>query len=252
MINSIATYKIFADFYDFYTGKFNSDFNFYQSYSKKSDKIIEIGCGTGRILNYFLQKDYYMTGVDVSPEMLDKAEIKLKKWIRAGKLTLINHDFTLNCLKNRFDKALLTFYTFNYIIEEPVEFLRNIYDSLSNQGLILLDLFYPNSLFDKTIDNKWIEKKIISEGQEIKIMDNRRLIKKIEHRQQIFFIRDQEIKVDTDRKYYSPIELKEHLKTAGFTDILFSLDYDLAGFKNEIDENKLYQNYIVIGKKTAS
>jgi ubiquinone/menaquinone biosynthesis C-methylase UbiE len=77
MIHSIDTYKAFSDFYDSYVGKFNEDFDFYKTYCNKSDSIIEIGCGTGRILDYFLKQNYKITGVDISDEMLNKAKDKL-------------------------------------------------------------------------------------------------------------------------------------------------------------------------------
>ena len=57
-IDSKETYKIFSDFYDMYVGQFSEDLEFYKTYCSKSDKIIEIGCGTGRILEYFLKSDY--------------------------------------------------------------------------------------------------------------------------------------------------------------------------------------------------
>lgn len=251
MINSIDTYKIFADYYDLYVGKYDSDLEFYKSFCTKTDKIIEIGCGTGRILECFLKLDYYITGVDISQEMLDKASEKLNKWNNSNKLQLINHNFTTDRLseKEKFDKALLTFYTFNYILDNPKDFLKNIYTSLVDNGLLLMDLFYPNSLFDPSIDNKWVDKEFMVNGNKIQIKDNRRVIDNIEHRQQVFHIGDSEIKIDTSRKYYCPDELKDYLEIAGFTDIQFSLDYNLTGFNSVIDETRLKSNYIVKARK---
>jgi SAM-dependent methyltransferase len=249
MITSIETYKVFADFYDLYVGKYDSDLDFYKLFCNKTDKIIEIGCGTGRILDYFLRLDYNIAGIDISQEMLDKASEKLKKWIDTGKLQLINHDFTIDGLTDRFDKALITFYTFNYILDKPIDFLSNVHKSLSDNGLLLIDLFYPNSLCDTSIDNKWINKEYSINGVQIQIRENRQMIDSIEHRQQIFCLHGKKIKIDTDRKYYKPRELKQCLEMAGYKNIEFSLDYDMTGFGSSIDENKLRNNYIVKAKK---
>lgn len=249
MVSSIETYKIFADFYDLYVGKYDSDLDFYKSFCNKSDRIIEIGCGTGRILESLLKLDYPITGIDISQEMLDKANEKLQKWVDSGKLLLVNHDFTIDGLKDKFDKALLTFYTFNYILDKPIDFLSNINSSLADNGLLLIDLFYPNSLYNTSIADKWIDKECLINGTQIKIRDNRHMIDNIEHRQQIFCINDNEIKIDTDRKYYRPNELKNYLELAGFKNIELSLDYDLTGFSSSIDETKLKNNYIVKAKK---
>jgi SAM-dependent methyltransferase len=249
MIASVDTYSRFSDFYDLYIGKFKDDLDFYKTYCNPSDKLIEIGSGTGRILEYFLKQNYEIVGVDVSQKMLDKSEEKLGNWIESKKLTLIKHDFTLNKLNNCFDKALLTFFTFNYIIEKPVDFLQHIYESLNDNGVILIDLFYPRTFYDKTLDNFWIQNDYTINGKKIRINDNRHVIDNVERRQQIFYINNRKIKINTDRKYYSPGELKGMLEIAGFKDIQFALDYNLKGFKNMIDENKLKKNFIVKARK---
>jgi SAM-dependent methyltransferase len=246
---SIETYKIFADFYDLYVGKFSTDYDFYKSNCTNTDKIIEIGCGTGRILEYLLRLNLKVTGVDISQEMLDKAQMKLRKWISSGDLSLINHNFTTGKLETRFDKALLTFYTFNYIHDDPKDFLFNIHESLNENGLLLMDLFYPNSLFDRSINDKWLGKKYTIDGTLIKIRDKRKMIDDIEYRQQIFNINKIETKIDTERKYYSPMVLCDLLKFAGFKQIEFSFDYDLNGFSSMIDDKTLENNYIVRAKK---
>lgn len=249
MNGSNETYKLFANFYDLYVGRFNADFEFYKSFCSKADKIIEIGCGTGRILNVLLEQGCKVTGIDISQDMLNRADEKLKHWINRGDLSLINHDFSIDKLNDKFDKALLTFYTFNYILDNPDVFISNVHDSLDDEGLLLLDMFYPNSLFDKSIDDRWIDKEFIFDGMAIKIHDNRTMIDDIEYRQQIFNINDSKTKIDTKRKYYSPIVLRDILKLAGFKEIEFSYAYDFYGFKAMIDETRLKNNYIVKAKK---
>lgn len=248
MNSSTDTYKIFSDFYDLYIGKFDSDLDFYKSYCNKTDKILEIGCGTGRILNVLLQEGCRLTGIDISLEMLDKAREKYYHQIQNGKLVLINHNFETDRCSDHFDRILLTFYTFNYILNRPVDFLSNIKSSINENGLLLMDLFYPNALYDKTIDGKWIDKELCIDGQTNKIRDCRTMDKDIEHRQQVFSINDTETIIDTVRKYYSPSTLKDMLETAGFSNIEFSYDYDHRKFAETIDESGLTNNYIVKAK----
>ena len=249
MNSAIETYKIFSDFYDLYVGKFESDFNFYKSHCLKTDRILEIGCGTGRILNLLLQMDCKVTGIDISQEMLDKASKKYYNQINSGKLTLINHDFIKDRLNDKFDMILVTFYTFNYILNRPIDFLRNVHNSLNDNGLLLMDLFYPSSLFDNSINGKWIDKEYNIDGQSIKIRDCRTIDNNIEQRQQVFTINGAETKIDTRRKYFSPLVLKKLLKSAGYHDIEFSYDYDYSGFKEMIEEKRLKNNYIVKVRK---
>ncbi len=249
MNNTIETYKRFSDFYDLYVGKFDSDFEFYKSFCQKTDEILEIGCGTGRILNPLLNRGCKLTGIDISQKMLDKAGKKYCDYIKNGNLTLINHNFTTDKLNNRFDTILVTFYTFNYIIEDPINFLKNVYNSLNHKGLLLMDVFYPKPLYDRSINGKWLEKEYDIDGQIMKIRDCRTMFNNIEHRQQVYTINEIETKIDTRRKYFSPSSLKEIFKTAGFKNIEFSYKYNYKEFKDSIDETRLERNYIVKVKK---
>ncbi|MBN2039365.1 MAG: class I SAM-dependent methyltransferase [Spirochaetes bacterium] len=248
MINSKDTYKIFASFYDAYAGRFSDDLEFYSAYCGRTDRIIEIGCGTGRILEFFLKLRYTIDGADISREMLHKAEEKLAQWISTGKLNLFLHDFTTGKTESGYDRALVSFYTFNYIIHKPAEFLRNIFESLNEKGLLLMDLFYPDTLLDKSINNKWIEKECETDGTIIKIKDKRHIADNTERRQQIFLINGDQIKIDTDRKYYSPEAVRSLLKEAGFSEIELAPDYNTNEFSEMIDESRLRNNFIVKAK----
>jgi len=79
MIESNDSYKVFSLFYDSYIGDwFSDDFQFYRFFCKPEQKIMEIGCGTGRILAFFLKHNYQLTGVDISDEMINIANDKLR------------------------------------------------------------------------------------------------------------------------------------------------------------------------------
>jgi hypothetical protein len=112
-----------------------------------------------------------------------------------------------------------------------------------------MDLFYPSTMYDKYIDNQWIKKNYNTNGLQISIDDNRRVLDNIERRQQIFKINGKEIEIKTDRKYYSPTDIKGLLTKIGFKDIQLSLNYDLYGFKRNLDNKQLKRNFIVKAKK---
>jgi len=249
MIDSTNTYKLFSEFYDIYTERFKDNLPFYNSICSNHDKIIEIGCGTGRILEPLLQNGNKITGVDNSPEMLEKAKSKLKKWILTNKLKLINHEFSNNTLDGRYDTALITFYTFNYIIEEPAVFLENVYKAMNIGSSITLDLFFPNTIYNKEIDNRWITKEYNIHGKQIKLKDKRSVKNNIELRQQFFSVDKTEIKINTYRKYYSPVEIRKCLNEAGFDDVKYSISYNKSLFEDKIDESLLTTNFVVQARK---
>lgn len=49
-----------------------NELNFYLSYAKKGEKILEPLCGSGRFLVPFLEHGFDISGVDLSEEMLEK------------------------------------------------------------------------------------------------------------------------------------------------------------------------------------
>ena len=69
-----------AKYYDLESVDFqNVDLQFYESYAGEiNNNILEIGCGTGRVTLWFAQKGYHITGVDLSCDMLEQLEKKIK------------------------------------------------------------------------------------------------------------------------------------------------------------------------------
>jgi SAM-dependent methyltransferase len=249
MHHSTNTYKLFADYYDLYVGKFDADLSFYISLCKKNEDILEIGCGTGRILAYFLDRGFKITGNDISKEMLEKAHQKLSTFEKSGNLKLTSENLADKPLEQKFDTALITFYTFNYIIENPLGFLKNVYNSMKDGGFLAADLFYPKSFIDKNIDNNWNEHTLSINGRQITIRDKRKILDGVEYRTQIYCENGKEIKIDTERKYYSPEVVYNLLQSAGFKEILFSPTYNKNGLSPTINPIDLKSNFIVCAKK---
>ena len=106
-----TTYRKFAQFYDAYVQDFADDLELYTSLCTPGDRILEIGCGTGRVLKHFLERGYAITGVDISDDMLAVARKKLHGFVETGQLQLLNYDFNHAPLSSQYETILVTFYT---------------------------------------------------------------------------------------------------------------------------------------------
>src|SRR5688500_3818712 len=53
-MSSQETYQRFARYYDLYVGDFNADLPLYRSLCTPAHHVLEIGCGTGRVLRAVL------------------------------------------------------------------------------------------------------------------------------------------------------------------------------------------------------
>lgn len=225
--NTIEVYSKFAKYYDTYVKDFKDDLDFYFSFCEKDAKILEVGCGTGRILKYLLEKDLTnITGIDISEEMLNLAKEKLNKYLIPKILTLKNHNFETGFFKNGFDTVFVSFYTFNYILKNPIKFLKNIYLSMKNDSSIVLDLFYPKTLANPEIEGKWIEREFtLCNGNSVKLKDKRSFDGSFEKRIQIFTEDNNKTEIETNRRFFDKKEIKNLLTNSGFQNVEFTENY---------------------------
>ncbi len=75
-----ALFDRVARFYDYETEYFASDIPFYVDYAKKcKGEVLELGCGTGRVLIPIAKEGIKIAGLDASEEMLNVARKKIEK-----------------------------------------------------------------------------------------------------------------------------------------------------------------------------
>ena len=240
------TWKHFSPYYDSYIKDFSADLALYLKACSSHDRIVEIGCGSGRILKCLLDAGHPVTGVDISVEMLARAQTKLEGYIHKGLLTLINHDFTNAPLKGAFSLELVSYFTFNYVLDHPDRFLKNLFDSIFPHGTILIDLFYPKTRRSPDLDGQWIKDSLFHEGKTIMVMEKRTWLakKELEERVQIFDDGGNHEEVVTHRRYYSPSRIQGLLEQAGFSAIEFCQDYDDV-WRDELADLNQLSNFMV-------
>ncbi len=112
---------------------------------------LDVGCGGGWFTRAFQKHGYQMTGLDVSPQMLDFAQNKaLETGIRSE---YILGDITAKKPPKRFDFVTAINDCFNYIPKEKLgKALKNIASALKNGGLLIFDVSSPRK-FERKIAN---------------------------------------------------------------------------------------------------
>lgn len=78
------------------------ELNFYLSYAKKDDKILEALCGSGRFLIPFMEQGFDIFGIDLSVVMLNKLKQK------APNAKVFQADILEYSSKNRFDYIFIS------------------------------------------------------------------------------------------------------------------------------------------------
>ena len=109
--------------------------SFYQPW--RAQRILDIGCGTGRHTKRLLEQNNTVLGIDISEGMLNKAKAKLPM------IEFIHADFMQHPFEgNRFDKIFLSL-----VLEhiKPLElFFCKVYSLLATQGEVLISELHPS------------------------------------------------------------------------------------------------------------
>lgn len=149
--DTTAIFDRFARFYD-------ADYRHYRDdipaildlAAEAGDPILELGCGTGRVLLPLAEAGYTVTGIDISPALLAVARQKLPSTpsiTRRPQPKLINadlRDFDLSTKEFAF--AFCTSNTLMHLTtqEDQLTVLRNAHRHLQSGGLLFIDLFNPD------------------------------------------------------------------------------------------------------------
>ena len=102
-------------------------------------KILDAGCGLGRISVELAALGLDVTGVDIIQSELDAARDSAEA--EGVPLTLINHDLRSYRAPEQFDCAINLYTSFGYCatIEEDMKILKNIADSVKTGGTFIME-----------------------------------------------------------------------------------------------------------------
>jgi len=165
-----------AEYYDFIPGySERPDLDFYLDFSRSvGGKILELGCGTGRILIPIAAAGCQIVGLDLSRYMLAKCQEKLRnqpeevqKRVRLVCGNMINFE-----LRETFSLIITPFRSFQHLVSvgEQLACLRCVNRHLTIKGRLILDLFQvdPRRMYDP------VYTKESEDFSEIKLPDGRK------------------------------------------------------------------------------
>lgn len=141
-------FDAFARFYDQDYRNYVDDIPLVVDLAQESgDKVLELGCGTGRIILPLATLGCRVTGVDGSRALLDVAQAKVEKAGLESNVTLVHDDLRrFQLAAQDFDCALCVSNTLMHLTtqEEQLAALRQAAAHLRPGGLLLVDLFNPD------------------------------------------------------------------------------------------------------------
>ena len=145
-----AKYEFIADLYDWvvpYRERLDVAF-FVEEAISSGSPVLEIGCGTGRVLIPTARAGIQIQGLDLSNRMLEVCREKLNDEPESvqQRVQLVQADMRSFDLGRTFQLATIPFRPFQHLttVDDQLRCLRCIHRHLAESGRLILDLFNPS------------------------------------------------------------------------------------------------------------
>lgn len=145
----MSDYDVYADIYDAQYWGYTEDIAFYaEEASKAAGPVLELACGTGRVLLPCAEAGAFVTGLDSSPAMLNRCREKLAAYSPevAARVRLATGDMCAFQLPERFDLITIPFRSFLLLltVQDQLQALATIRDHLAETGRLVFNVFVPD------------------------------------------------------------------------------------------------------------
>ncbi|MBC8457146.1 MAG: class I SAM-dependent methyltransferase [Deltaproteobacteria bacterium] len=137
-----------ATFYDYYATGLEGDVQFYvEEAQKASSPVLELACGTGRILIPVAESGISIVGLDRAPAMLSIAREKISKLNveTQRRIKIVEGDMRNLSLDERFKLIMIPYRAFLHLLtpEDQRQALCCIREHLTDDGLLIFNIFDP-------------------------------------------------------------------------------------------------------------
>ncbi|HRI55927.1 MAG: methyltransferase domain-containing protein [Anaerolinea sp.] len=143
----MSDFDRFARFYDLDYEPFQEDVALYLGLAERTGgPLLELGCGTGRLLLPLARAGFDITGVDMSPRMLEVAQAKVDEAGLGEQITLVQADMREVQLPQQYRLAFIAINSFMHLLtlEDQLAALRAWRRLLSPGGLLVIDVDNPD------------------------------------------------------------------------------------------------------------
>ena len=206
----------------------------------KGSSVLDAGCGPGRISVELAAKGLDVTGVDIIQSELDAAKDSADA--EGVKLELINCDLRSFKSQKKFDCAINLYTSFGYCdtIEEDFQILKNIADSLRDNGFFILECTSRETAILYFTDGEWFERSGLTVLTQFSVEG---AWEGLRSKWTIINRDGQRIEHEFVQRLYSAIELKRMMIRAGFNSVEIYGNYDFSPY------NEHAKTMVIVAKK---
>jgi len=139
----MTDYDLIAPFYDIEHAQFDEDLSLYTNFAELcGNPLLELACGSGRLLVPLARQGYELTGVDSSGSMLELAQEALEQAGVAARCKLVQESMSRLRLGQKFRLAFIALGSFGHMCtrQEQRQTLAAVRDHLTTGGKFILDI----------------------------------------------------------------------------------------------------------------
>ena len=143
----MSQFDAFARYYDADYGAIDDDLPFYRELARRAGgPVLEVMCGSGRLLLPLARAGLRLAGVDVSRAMLKLARERLDAAGLSERVELLEADVREQAPHGPFGLAIVAINSFMHLASpaDQLAALARIHASLRPGGLLTIDLFNPD------------------------------------------------------------------------------------------------------------
>lgn len=161
----MSDYDLIAPFYDIEHARFADDLDMYQNYAELSHgPLLELACGSGRLLVQLAHAGYTLTGVDSSEEMLALARERLQQEELLSRVTLVQQDITSLQLSQlppslqEYRLAFIALGSFGHITTRKAQqqALHAIRAHIATRGTLIIDISNADARYMEHMNNQML------------------------------------------------------------------------------------------------
>jgi SAM-dependent methyltransferase len=248
-MQKVNVYQNTAWLYDYdMRDNLKDDIPFYIGYAAKTgNKVLELGCGTGRVALELAKTGAKVTGLELSDTMIEMFHQKLEKADDniKDKITIVKSNMANFSLNKKFDLVIAPFRAFQALTDDIdiKSSLKCIREHLTEEGLFIVNVFRPY----KQLDQSWcypetVQWETVDESTGCKIA-KKTWGDKIDMENQVIYPHYafeiihsdgsfERIEDDLKLKYYYYHQLKSYIINAGLTIVEEYGWYDKSDIEN--------------------
>ena len=143
----MSQFDAFARYYDADYGAIVEDLPFYRELARRcGGRVLEVMCGSGRLLAPLAEAGLRVAGIDISGGMLTRARARLQAAGLLDRVELVEGDICACAPQGPFGLAIVAINSFMHLpgSAEQLAALGRIHDALRPGGTLALDLFNPD------------------------------------------------------------------------------------------------------------